>query len=90
MARTFVGHIIFTLKETAKFMLLTFGVFFIVGMPLAGIFYILKVDVEIAGIITGILITILVIFIDSKKTHCLRNIHDDRLDVMKDFLKEKI
>ena len=86
-ARSFFGHIIFTIKESIKFSLLTIGTFFIVGMPIAYVCYILKIDVRTAGMTVGVLVAILVLFVDFKKTHCLQKIHDDRLGVMKNFLK---
>ena len=85
--RSFFGHIIFMIKQSIKFALLTIGTFFIVGMPIAYVCYILKVDVRAAGIMVGVIVAILVLFVDFKRTHCLQKIHDDRLGVMKDFLK---
>ncbi len=66
-------NIVILLKESMKFALMAVILFLVVGMSIAYILLeIVGMDVEVAGILTGIVTAIIIVAIDHKKTH----IHD--------------
>lgn len=70
-------NIIIMLKESMKFVLIGMIVFLVVGMSIAYILlYIVGMDVDVAGILAGIVTAILIITIDHKKIHA----HDKILE----------
>lgn len=63
-------HIIIVLKESMKFALMGAIVFLVVGMSMAYILlYIIGMDIEMAGILTGVVTAVLIVAIDHKKIH---------------------
>lgn len=61
-------NIIIILKESMKFALMGAIVFLVIGMSMAYILlYIIGMDVEVVGILTGVVTAVLIVAIDHKK-----------------------
>lgn len=66
-------NIVILLKESMKFALISVVIFLVVGTSMAYILlYIIGMDVEMTGLLTGVVVAILIVVVDHKKTH----IHD--------------
>lgn len=82
--KEFGNHIIVTVKESLKFALLSMAMVLLIGLPSAYMsIYVLKIDIEIPAVITGIIIAIATFVIDYKKFHCLKRMHDNRFELLK-------
>ena len=82
LLKEFIDSEIIMIKEGTKLMLVFFFLLLVIGLPLAYVSHALNVDPKIAGILIGIMITIIVMVIDHKKLHCWKKINDSRYKLL--------
>lgn len=81
-------NIIIVLKESMKFALMAAILFLVVGTSVAYILlYIVGMDVEVTGILTGIVTAILIVTVDHKKIHAHDKIVEYNMRICKKILK---
>ena len=81
-------NIIIVLKESMKFALVAVILFLVVGMSMAYILlYIVGMDVEMTGILTGIVVAILIVTVDYKKMHTTDKITECNMRIARKILK---
>jgi ABC-type spermidine/putrescine transport system permease subunit I len=80
--------IITVFKESMKFALVGVILFLVIGMPIAYILLeIVGMDVEVTGILTGIVVAILIVTIDYKKMHITDKITECNRRIIRKILK---
>jgi len=81
-------NIIIVLKESMKFALIGVILFLVVGTSIAYILLeIIGMDVEVAGILTGIVTAILIVTVDHKKIHAHDKIVECNRRICRKILK---
>lgn len=81
-------NIIIILKESMKFALIGVTLFLVVGMSIAYILLeIIGMDVEVTGILTGIITAVLIVAVDHKKIHAHDKIMECNRRIFKKILK---
>ena len=81
-------NIIIILKESMKFALIGVTLFLVVGMSIAYILLeIIGMDVEVTGILTGIITAVLIVVIDDKKIHAHNKIVECNRRIFRKILK---
>lgn len=81
-------NIIIILKESMKFALIGIALFLVIGTSIAYILLnIVGMDVEMAGILTGIVVAILIVTVDFKKMHTTDKITECNRRIARKILK---
>ena len=81
-------NIIIVLKESMKFALIAVILFLVIGTSIAYILLeIIGMDVEVAGILTGIVMAILIVTVDHKKIHAHDKIVECNRRICRKILK---
>lgn len=81
-------NIIIILKESMKFALMAVILFLVVGMSIAYILlYIVGMDIEVTGILVGMITAILIVIVDHKKLHITDKIVECNRRIVRKFLK---
>lgn len=81
-------NIIIIFKESMKFALMAVILFLVVGMSIAYILlYIVGMDIEVTGILAGMITAILIVIIDYKKLHTTDKIVECNRRIVRKFLK---
>lgn len=81
-------HIIIVLKESMKFALMGAIVFLVVGTSMAYILLeIVGMDVEVTGILTGIVVAIFIVAVDHKKIRAHDKIVECNRRIIRKILK---
>ena len=81
-------NIIIILKESMKFALIAVILFLVIGTSIAYILLeIVGMDVEVTGILTGIVVAILIVAVDFKKMHTTDKIAECNRRIVRKILK---
>jgi membrane-associated phospholipid phosphatase len=81
-------NLIIIFKESMKFALISLILFLVVGMSIAYILLeIIGMGVGMTGILTGIVVAILIVIIDYKKTHTTDKIAECNRRIIRKILK---
>lgn len=81
-------NIIIVLKESMKFALVAVILFLVIGTSMAYILLeIVGMDVEVTGILTGIVVAILIVTVDYKKMHTTDKIAECNMRIARKILK---
>lgn len=81
-------NIIIIFKESMKFALVGVILFLVIGMSIAYILLeIIGMDVEVTGILTGIVVAILIVTVDYKKMHTTDKIAECNRRIIRKILK---
>ena len=81
-------NIIIILKESMKFALIGVTLFLVVGMSIAYILLeIIGMDIEMTGILTGIITAVLIVVVDDKKIHAHNKIVECNRRIFRKILK---
>ncbi len=81
-------NIIIIFKESMKFALIGVALFLVVGTSIAYILLeIVGMDVEMTGILTGIIVAVLIVIVDLKKVHITNKITECNIRIVRKILK---
>lgn len=81
-------NIIIILKESMKFALVGVALFLVIGTSIAYILLeIVGTDIEVAGILAGIVTAVLIVVVDDKKMHTHYKIAECNRRIFKKILK---
>ncbi len=81
-------NIIIIFKESMKFALVGVILFLVIGMSIVYILLeIIGMDVEVTGILTGIVVAILIVTVDYKKMHTTDKIAECNRRIIRKILK---
>ena len=79
--KMFLRHFISNLKGAIKLALLSMLIFFTIGLLISIILLnYFHTDYEIAGMVAGVVSSIIILFIDFKKTHILIKMHKNYME----------
>lgn len=81
-------NIIIIIKESMKFAFVGLILFLVVGISLLYLFLkFTKIDMEIAALLTGIIVAILIVIVDIKKMHTTDKITECNRKIIRKILK---